>query len=115
MGDEAHQEQQEDLPEQHAPLPARPAQADTKTLRRRHPQGEGQHGEEVAGGPAPVPVEQALPQQDDIARLGVGEDLAPAQVGVGVLKPAGDGEQGHRKQPLGGGMSLWLHDIRSLF
>ena len=82
-------------------------------LRRRYPQGEGHHGEEIADGPGPVPVEQALAQQDDVACLSVGKDSAPAEVGVCILQPAGKGEQGHGKQPLGGGMGLLVHRIRS--
>ena len=112
VGDEAHQEQQENLPEQHPALPV--GQTDPEPFRRRHAQGEGQHGEEVAAGPAPVSVEQALAQQDDVARLGVGEHPTPAEVGIGVLKSAGESEQRHRKQPLGGGMCLLIHTIISL-
>ena len=80
-----------------------------KELRGRHPEGESQHRQKIAGRPEPVPIEKTLAEQNNVARLGVGEDPAPAEVGVGVLKPAGESEEGNRKQALSGGVCRMVH------
>ena len=48
----------------------------------------------MSGAPE-IPLEEADAEEDDVAGLGVGEDPAPEEVGIGVLQAAGEGEEDH--------------------
>ena len=69
-------------------------------LRGGDAQGEEDQRHQIVGHFRPVPGEQILAEQDDVARLGVGEHLAPGDVGIGILQPAGHGQKRRRQQGL---------------
>lgn len=63
----------------------------------------------------PVAFKEGGSQKDEVARLGIGEDLSPDKVGIGVLQTAGkgqksDGPEGFRHLLLG---SFQLHVLSS--
>lgn len=60
----------------------------------------------------PLAVKQIGAAQHDVARLGIGKYLAPAEIGIGVLQAAGEndergGQQGFRHLPV---VFMKLHD-----
>ena len=103
-GHQAHGEQGHDLLQQDklSPVDARPLlKAVAHTLGGSDTQGEEDQRHQIMGHFGPVPGEQILAEQDDVARLGVGEHLAPGDIGVGVLQSAGQGQKRRRQQGLG--------------
>ena len=82
------------------------------TFRRENAQQKRQHWDEIPGAVPPLPVKQIGTEQHDIARLGIGKHLAPAEIGVGVLQAAGEndergGQQGFRHLPA---VLMEIHD-----
>ena len=82
-------------------------------FRRENAQQERQHRDEIPGAVAPLAVKEVRAEQHDVARLGVGEHLAPAEVGIGILQAAGEndergGQQGFRHLP---GVFMENHDV----
>ena len=51
--------------------------------------------------PVPLTVHQVGTQQHDVAGLGVGKNLTPEQVGIGILQSAGQGQEHSREKGLG--------------
>ena len=62
-------------------------------LRQKNTRYKGQNRNGIADGAFPVQHGEVLPHQYDVARLRVGKDLAAAQIGVRILKAAGEGQQ----------------------
>ena len=59
----------------------------------KDPQRKGHNGHQILGRGRKAAGEQVGAHQYDVAGLGVGEHLAPAAVGVGVLEPAGHSQK----------------------
>ena len=105
LGLEGHEDQHPDL-DQHADLP--PVQADLPALEmlpdekgQGDARAEGQHGAAVLLDHAPVALGEVHAEEQDVARLGVGKDLAAEQVGVGVHEAPGEGQQQAQADGLG--------------
>ena len=62
-------------------------------LRREDPQQKRQHRDEIPGAVPPLAVKQIGAAQYDVARLGIGKHLAPAEIGIGVLQAAGENDK----------------------
>ena len=116
LGQKSHRKQQDDL-RQNDELPPvhlfHVLEMAVHAFRRENAQQERQHRDEVPGTVPPLPVKQIGAEQDDVARLGIGKHLAPAEIGVGVLQAAGEnnergGQQGFRHLP---GVFMENHDV----
>ena len=55
------------------------------TLGHEYARHERQHRHKVVCADRPFPLEEVGAEEHDVARLRVGEDLAAAKVGVGIL------------------------------
>ena len=66
------------------------AEPDVDELRRHCPEHEGQNRNEIFQAHGPVAPQERCAQKHDVAGLRVGEDLTAADLGIGVLKAAGE-------------------------
>ena len=60
-------------------------------LGKQHACHKGQQGHQIMPHPLKIALAQVGGQQHDVPGLRIGEHLAPADVGVGILKTAGEG------------------------
>ena len=67
----------------------------------QHPQGEGQHGQEVPPRSGQLPQGEPHGQLDEIPRLGGGKDRSPGDEAVRVQHPPGEGQQQPHRQGVG--------------
>ena len=65
------------------------------------PQHEREQRDEIVQAPVPVALEETGAEEHDVARLGVGEYAAAAEVGIGVLQAAGEDDEGGHQQRFG--------------
>ena len=96
FGQEADNQQQEHF-SQHDQLPPvqalHGAEALAHSLRHQHTEGKRAQRDEVVQYHPPLPVHNMRAEQDDVARLRVGEHFAAKQVGIRILQAAGQGQK----------------------
>ena len=78
---------------------------DVDDLRRGGAHQEGEDRDQILEDCRPLPLEQGRTDQHHVSRLGVGEDPAPADIGVGVLEAAGQDNE-HRGPEAVGHLAL---------
>ena len=84
----ADEEQQHDLRQKNELPPVYPLhvlEMPMNTLSHENTQHEREHRHKIAPAVRPVTIEKIGAEEHDVARLRVGEDLAAAKVGVGIL------------------------------
>ena len=97
-------------------------QLDAGELGHQNAAGKGEKGDKIAQRRGPLAAEQAVAQQHDVARLGVGVHFAAEKVGISVLQAAGKGQKhgdeeglGHLAPAFVPGVGLRLHGVPPLF
>lgn len=58
-----------------------------------NPQSEGENGEQIGEGFAQLPLSEMNAEQQNVPGLRIGKNLTSGQIGVGIHKPAGAGEE----------------------
>ena len=96
LGHKAHRRQQHDLRQQNhlPPVDAlHPPEPAVDTFGGENARHKRQHRHKITPRRGPFPIAEVGTQQNDIAGLGVGIDLAPAEIGIGILKAARENDE----------------------